>query len=746
MIKNIYIRNIATFGDTVVSMQNLKKINFIYGSNGSGKTTISNFIKEPENPDYGDCILEWKYDIQINTLVYNKKFREENFGRGLIPGIFTLGSDSVDEMNLLNDKTEKLSEIHQEGIREKRILEKQKNKKEETEERFKENFWQAVYKKYEHQFYDVFKGCRQKKSLKDKILREFETNSSKLLSYEAILEKYNNIFGQRPEWLDKLKIPDFSDIGDIEKHDIWNKKIIGKEDIDIAELIKNLGINDWVFEGRNYIQEDSKKCPFCQQETISPDFRNQLEEYFDDSFRNDISNLKQYSDRYESAYSRIISNLKLIETREKDNNKTRLNIEKFSGLLYNLEKTISANLILINSKLKEPSRAFEIISSERILEGILDTIEDANNEIIRYNKIVDNYLNEKVELISLVWKYLSNENESLINEYFEQINGLQTGINNLIRKIEEKRVEYRNLEQDIRDITADITSVKPTIDRINSILLSFGFDNFQIEPSLENKHYYKIRRNNGEPAEDTLSEGEITLITFLYFIQLAEGSLDKDNITTDRIIVLDDPVSSLDSNVLFLVSSLLKKIIDDVKRGDNHIKQFLLFTHNVYFHKEVTYINGRSVENRDTNFWILRRTNSFTSIKNYYMSNPICNSYELLWKELFTQENTSGIYIQNIMRRIIENYFKILGRIDYEDIINKFDEPGNKEICRSLIGWINEGSHTIPDDIFVDVQEDTIGKYFNVFKLIFEKNGQIEHYNMMKQGVLSTGTDDYLVN
>jgi len=42
-------------------------------------------------------------------------------------------------------------------------------------------------------------------------------------------------------------------------------------------------------------------------------------------------------------------------------------------------------------------------------------------------------------------------------------------------------------------------------------------------------------------------------------MQLAKGSTKQETITEERILVVDDPISSLDSNVLFVVSSLLKK-------------------------------------------------------------------------------------------------------------------------------------------------------------------------------------------
>jgi wobble nucleotide-excising tRNase len=62
--------------------------------------------------------------------------------------------------------------------------------------------------------------------------------------------------------------------------------------------------------------------------------------------------------------------------------------------------------------------------------------------------------------------------------------------------------------------------------------------------------------------------------------------------TTDRIVVFDDPVSSLDSDVLFIVSSLIKSLFDHVRENKGNIKQIFVLTHNVYFHKEVAYTSN----------------------------------------------------------------------------------------------------------------------------------------------------------
>ncbi|NMT19020.1 AAA family ATPase, partial [Vibrio parahaemolyticus] len=80
---------------------------------------------------------------------------------------------------------------------------------------------------------------------------------------------------------------------------------------------------------------------------------------------------------------------------------------------------------------------------------------------------------------------------------------------------------------------------------------------------------------------------------------------------------------------------------------------------------------------------------------------------ELLWRELKERNANSGITIQNTMRRIIENYFKILGRFSDEDILSKFANLQEQQICNSLLYWINDGSHCLPDDLYVQHPDDS---------------------------------------
>ena len=730
MIKNITIKNTATFDDTGIEVSEFKKVNFFYGANGSGKTTISNFIYEPSNARFPDCQLKWQNDIELKSLVYNKEFRDRNFGSATIAGVFTLGQATKEEAELIEEKRKELKELKEKGIQQKEVLDKQIKKRDDLEDDFREEVWTTIYKKHEVNFKEAFKGVMQKKPFLTRLLDEFENNTSDLKTIEELKERAETILGETPSKTPEIPSIEFLKLSEIEKDNIWSKKIIGKSDVEIAQLIQRLNINDWVNEGKKHLQED-ETCPFCQQETITQSFRDQLEGYFDETFINDTKKVKEFSDDYVRIFENLINELQQIESTEKINKKTKIDLEKFASLLKTLNSQFVANKELLNSKLKEPSRSLELTSTKEQLEDISKLISTANISIKKHNDIVDNYATERNKLVNEIWKYIIEDNRTRIEFFVKHKTGLQKGIDNITKKVTKLREDYKILDKEIKELTKNVTSIQPSVDEINQTLKSFGFQNFEIVPSQIGTNQYQIQRADGELAESTLSEGEITFITFLYFLQLVKGSTNETEITDERILVIDDPISSLDSNVLFVVSSLLKEITKKIRNNEGNIKQLILLTHNVYFHKEVSFINGRTKECNETNFWILRKIDNVSYLQDFELVNPIQNSYELLWRELKNKDNNSGITIQNTMRRIIENYFKILGKYGDDDLIDKFNNPQEKEICRSLICWINEGSHTIPDDLFVELQDNTIENYFKVFKSIFKETGHIEHYNMM---------------
>ncbi len=730
MIEKIIIKNIATYDNTGIQVNDLKKVNFIYGANGCGKTTISNFLYNLTDTKFNQCSLAWKNAISLSTLVYNKEFRERNFGKGKLGGIFTLGEATAEQIKTIDDKIEELKIIKADEIKKKETLTAQVEKKADLEKVFTENCWKKLFKKYEKDFKEAFIGSMKSGELfKNRLLQEYKTNTAVLDTIENLKEKAKTIFGEIPKTITPINPISFDRIIETENNEIWKKIIVGKADVDIAKLIQKLNINDWVNQGRDYLQAD-KTCPFCQEKTITEDFKSQLDSFFDETYLNNIKSIKELKQAYNALSQNLINELNGVETYHKDFKDTKLNNDKFSAYLKTLISQNAANNELLNSKVKEPSRSIELNSLKEHLDLISELITNANVEIKKHNDIVTNFNTERNNLVKAIWKLIIEEYKTEIVKFNTDKDGLEKGIIALQSQIDLKRTEYLKLDTEIKNLSRNVTSIQPTIDEINRLLKSYGFLNFEIVPATD-KGFYQIQREDGTMAETTLSEGEITFITFLYFLQLAKGSVLKETVNEERILVIDDPISSLDSNVLFVVSTLIKEIIKTVKSETGNIKQIILLTHNVYFHKEVSFegINNRKGEKPQ--FWILRKNNKVSTIHYYSDKNPIQSSYELLWREIKEWKNNSGITIQNTLRRILENYFSILGNKRDDILINNFPTPEEREICRSLLSWSNEGSHTLPDDLFVEAPNETITKYLDVFKNIFAYTQNTGHYNMM---------------
>lgn len=729
MIESIQIQDVATYSTTTPEiMDGLSKLNFVFGSNGSGKTTISRVIANEAN--FSSCEVKWKNGTKLEPLVYNRDFVKHNFQSSELKGIFTLGEQNVetlkkieitkDELQTITRKIEslnsQLSGVDGAGGKEAELA--------ALEESFKSKCWSA-YSKHKPKLDSAFKGVRDSKDKFRNKVQEERSNVAELKPLIELEEKAKTIFGQSPTT--ELTIPTIHSATLIahETNLVLQKRVIGKADVDIAAMIYKLGNSDWVKEGRTFFAKNGSVCPFCQQ-TTEEAFSASLNEYFDEAFEADsraidelISNYTSDSTRLQQAVAAIIA------THSKF-----LDVEKLKAEKELLDSKISTNTHKLATKKKEPSQIVELESISNITSSIASLISTANSLVTAHNQTVDNLAQEKRNLTAQVWKYLLEVELKIdLADYDAKKKALNQTITGLNTSLTIETANKRAKDIAIQELEKDTTSIQPTIDEINALLLSFGFSGFSLANAGNGKSY-KLVREDGADAQHSLSEGEKTFVTFLYFYHLLKGGHSESGTTANRVVVFDDPVSSLDSDILFVVSSLIKGLFDEVRAGKGQIKQVFIFTHNVYFHKEVTFQPKRDKKSKlnDETFWIVRKLGSLSSLKKFDL-NPIKTSYELLWTQV-RESDRSTLTIQNILRRILENYFKILGGIDPDRICERF-EGKNKLICKSLFSWVNDGSHSAFDDPDVSIDDTVVETYLEVFKVIFVREGHEAHYNMM---------------
>ena len=690
MIKKISIKNVASYGDRQQDFSPLKKINFLYGSNGTGKTTISKLIDDLDREGFEDCDVVWENNAELETLVYNREFVENNFVRPKeLEGIFTLGEENKKVLEDINSKRTELAEIGNRIIGQRKNLEDCENKRDKLDDDFTETCWK-LKQRFQGQFKEAFRGFMRKHLFRKRLLLESKANypppkRSRRESLKELESRAKEVFCDTPTTEGLIKLPDSTSLLSHEANPILRTVVIGKSDVDIAALIDRLGSSDWVKRGREFYYPDSEDriCPFCQQET-PPSLETNLNDYFNEEFQRASEAIEKLDDSYKSNAVRIKNDLIIILNNPPD----RLDKDQLQVQYDNLDSKITSNFQLIEQKRNEPSRRVKLNSLRTVLTDITKLLEAANSRINAHNRIVANISVEKKQLTNQVWKYLHQyENKDAVDAYNDEKKRITKGIETLEALIKDSNDERTKIEGEIRVLEKSTSSIRPTITAINELLHKFDFQGFSLAQSDRDNRYYKIQRPDGSDAKRTLSEGESSFITFLYFYQLVQGSTTESGVTTDRIVVFDDPVSSLDNEVLFFVSSLIKNIFRGVRDKDrlDKVKQVFVFTHNVYFHKEITFNRRRANTRRafkDETFWLVRRTDRGSEIQSY-KTNPIRTTYELLWREV-QRGNETCVSFANTLRRILEYYFKILGGIDPDKICSEF-EGEDKCTCRSFV-------------------------------------------------------------
>ena len=729
MIDSIRIQNVASYGEKEETLSGLAQFNYIYGPNATGKTTISRIIAD--DSAYADSRVTWKGGTTLQTLVYNRDFIEQNFNQpDDLKGVFTLGEKNKDTLDRIHEKKQNLDDILNDIATLTRTLEGNggiSGKRADLldlESRFEERCW-LLKQKYDGKFKNAFTGVRGKKrDFKSKILSEHSNNTSSAVPLSELEDKAKALLEENPQPISPLPTPDLRALLASESNPILQKNVVGSSDVAITDAIQRLGNSDWVRQGLRYYDVNDRTCPFCQRRT-DEGLATALGEYFDDSFERDTIEIERIGHRYGADSQRVAKELGELLSASSE----FLDIEDLQGAKERLNSAIRLNVQRIEDKKREPSRSVELVSLHAVATSLSSIVTAANRKIREHNRVVSDFRNERRRLIGQIWKYLlDNEVEQDLTTYLKQRAGIEKAIGALEKKLREGRADQLRKEREIAELERHTTSIQPTIDQINALLTSFGFEGFRLAKS-ERDRFYRVVRPDGSDAKGTLSEGEKSFVSFLYFHHLLKGSDSESGTTTDRIVVFDDPVSSLDSEILFIVSSLIKGLFQDVRDGVGPVKQGFVLTHNVYFHKEVTYNPKRKVGKlREETFWTVKKRNH-ASVVERHNENPIRTAYELLWAEV-RDGDRENFTIQNILRRILESYFKILGGVDPDRIIEKF-QGQERLICKSLFSWVNDGSHSAHDDLYVSIDEGAIDAYLSVFRNIFEATGHLAHYNMM---------------
>lgn len=653
--------NRATF--TNVPINGLTFVNFFYGNNGAGKSSVARAIEEND----GIVWVDGRSADDFDVLVYDQNYINRNFvNYGELRGVFIFGEKDIEAKK----RIQRLTEEKKKKAEERTAALEEYKKKSAVINTALTDFQDTCFSKaaeIRKRFEKAMDGKKQKRGFADAVLNETSPTEYDLAELERLYDvAFDDTARAYPEFKKVGTAPTY---GKLPGRDLLDKMIVSSSDTPFAKFMKALGTtaSDWVRDGHtHYSAAAAGKCPYCQQK-LPAHFEDDIAACFDAQYQQDIRDLQQFGVAYERETLEIVRVLKA----NMDDVMTSVDIKPYQDKIALLESSFAINRQRIAEKIKEPTKAVSLEDTDSLLLEIGTMIDEINKLIKANNDVVGEKRSSKnkckVEIIQHLAFLLATD----VKSYHDEVDRLEKEVDDITTRGQQLRKDINALSVEISELNKRNANTAAAIESINKILKDSGFQGFSLRAKEDDENVYEVIREDGSIAEN-LSEGERNFIAFLYFYHQVRGSMNSEALK-EKIVVIDDPVSSMDSTALFLVSAIVREMINvcrnnteylNPKVPGDYIKQLFILTHNVYFHREVTY--KQVAYYNCTSFYMIRKNDNISTVKlckrqskevpseeeNY---NPVQNSYAALWDELRDIQTT--IPALNVMRRILEYYF-----------------------------------------------------------------------------------------
>lgn len=417
------------------------------------------------------------------------------------------------------------------------------------------------------------------------------------------------------------------------------KEIIGDKELNYEE------IEHWQKEGYKFHKEiEFETCLYCHNTNIGSKVK------------------ENYRILYENKYIKILEYLK--KTVEKYINDIINNKQKFQLIKSFYDRTgRDKELVIIQEIYKYIDKINEVIKNiynkklfdNKIIDEIKTLLEyyDSIKEVL--NKIEKNEGEEEN-------KFELNETLKLLYSDVEIIRLIKKEIffNNLIRIENELKVRIKNIQQqevekvqDYLQFYQKVFNTRYSIDNVRSTLSSAQEANAMLE----------IRFNNRRKINE-ISTGEKNILALIIFFSNLEDGLKNLKDNKKITIILDDPVNSNDWNIFFSLQTIIEDYLQHFYK--DKIENIIILSHNV----DYAIIQLQNLREKNNKVKLLRLfSNACINIDIdliYTNDIKLISNFIYEWIESF--EKQENIYYMNLEKsyRVFLSYRKFFEDIIYE--------------------------------------------------------------------------------
>ena len=686
MIKKIELNKVTSF-KKLETLETDKKVNLIYGLNGTGKTTLSDYFYNKEEPRFSNCNIVGLNNEKI--LVYNQKFIKDVFyEQDDLAGIFTLSKENKDaetKIKQANDEKLRLTETKNTKIAKINTLEIDiENKKEEA----KNKIWDIKNIADRNLILNFcIKNLNTKKKLFEHCIDLEKTKEKPVKNIEDLKNEAEALKGENAQrYDDAIPTITFSE-HEIEENLLFQEEIVGNENSTLAELIQKLENSDWVKEGIDYLPKEmtstAEPCPFCQEKTITQSFIDNIKNFFNETYTNNLKQLEDLLSNYKTSIKSIRSKA------EYENNPFIANEKlEFQNLYNGALEILKDNQRAIERKVKNPSQKIQLKNSKEAIDKLNEFIKEKDQKRKEHNSKIDNKAQALEQIKNNFWEIMRWDYDQTIASYQQNEKDDKNKIEAISNETEKLNEKINKQTGIIKTQEQSTINIQEAIDNINKMLNDFGIADFTIK-KYEGDFYRLIREGNDEKIFSTLSEGEKMIISFLYFIELCKGKTSDTDTGQKKIVVIDDPISSLSHIYIFNIAELIKREFTkgEALKADKY-EQIFILTHSLYFFYELVDRNEHKKKPKEEDkkqklFRMTKNTEGSQILKMEY--SEIQNDYQSYWQIIKDDNSQCQAVIANCMRNIIEYFFGFIEKKNLNNVSQKIELTGYEKIFHCLL-------------------------------------------------------------
>ncbi|GAA7092276.1 AAA family ATPase [Helicobacter pylori] len=750
-----------------IEMGEFKDYNVIFGNNGCGKTSLTRAfellisknkhiekyctISTAESPSIEFECEDGSYKIERNSNIrapsfkveiYNSDFLHNNAPFNSEFGLKKLDDDTIIlESSVLGEETKEINQLK--NCREK-VEKRQKKIKDENDTETLSAKQESAIKKYDEEIEKIRKEVTSKTRItldEIKINNICEVSKNHFKYQEDVLTNLKKDFDELDEAMKK-----FDDLKEMESPKDYQTIKVKLESLFSFDIDKEAGkVSEEIKEhiskvGREFIEKGielqkempDNACPFCRQEIT-----NNIIQAYTSYFNKSIEQFNQDSLEVSGILKKILEQWNIKEILQSFERFEPFMKKDFSTNKESLKNALEQIKVLLEKLQKEVGKK-EGVKNEKEFQEIDKKLSENYEKLQKCVNETRNILNQKKEQKKKLEKLKKDLKEARIKKAKHDSYDWQKSKEEAKRKLSVLNCRHERLNRLLEEIDKKLKELydqkRPDIEIINNYLKALNSPKYSLDKD------YRIVLNSdaleNSEAKIILSDGEKTTLAFAYFLARLKSFYKKEDLK-NLVVVIDDPISSLDEQRIYNTTCLVAKINQELAREKLSNKedkaQVFVLTHNHTFMAHLinmvgTYACYFQLERHQGQLKIVCKD----KVKGYFDT-----FYLFLFKEVYAfakkekvQDNfNEAINYGNKIRILLESFLKInfidsfLGEksVFGEDKIKKLIETADNQVRLSFSNLpFSENGHSIED------KDALTEKFFSIIKgLHLESHGSV---------------------